>query len=136
VLRSGPPLRRLRQTLVLLHPPPTTRPRYPRRTTLQQMSAPEWRTQQAVIATKRRQLEVWQSRLDGPGLNEATRRHCVHSIAGLERVIRADEAATQQLQDLGTRWVGGGRAWRAMNEAARQVSGSVETVAAWRGQTR
>jgi hypothetical protein len=70
------------------------------------MSSPEWRTQQAVIAAKRRQVEAWQSRLDGPGLNEATRRHCLVSIAALQRVIGADEAATQQLQDLATKSAG------------------------------
>jgi hypothetical protein len=48
-------------------------------------------------------VEVWNSRLNGPGLNEVTRRHCLISINALQRVIGADEAATQQLQDLAQR---------------------------------
>jgi hypothetical protein len=69
------------------------------------MSAPEFRTQQLVIAAKRRQIEVWRSRLDGPGLTEANRRYCASTINALQRVVAADETATQQLQDLATKWV-------------------------------
>ncbi|KAI8470131.1 MAG: kinase-like domain-containing protein [Monoraphidium minutum] len=67
------------------------------------MSSPEWRTQQLVIAAKRQQVKAWDSRLGGPGLNEATRRHCLASINALQRVIAADEAATTQLEELAVR---------------------------------
>ena len=73
------------------------------RQTQQQMASPEWRTQQLVIAAKRRQAEAWQSRLDGPGLNDATRRHCLANVNALRRVIGADEAATRALADAAAR---------------------------------
>jgi hypothetical protein len=69
---------------------------------LQQMSSPEWRTQQAVIAAKRRQLAVYQSRVLAP-MSEHNRRLCQHGIQQLQRVIAADEKATQELEDLGTK---------------------------------
>jgi len=71
------------------------------------MSSPEWRTQQLVIAKKRRQLDMWQSRLEGPGMTEAGKRQCAAHIGALQKVIAPDEAATQQMRDLATKWVGG-----------------------------
>lgn len=46
---------------------------------------------------------MWRSRLSGHGLNEATKRHILGNINQLQRVIVADEAATQQLDDLAKR---------------------------------